>query len=141
MTVRVPAQSEPSGCTQLFQPVCFDPSVVLHAAGDIPSALIFLAIAVAPQRAMPSYHRRDDAACDASGNGDAQMGLRVASIFVILAGGLFGAFFPILARKIRAFARRPAIWEYVGRLTFLCLRLTSRLCRSGSRNILVQASS
>lgn len=39
--------------------------------------------------------------CGSGGGADTYLGLRVASIFVIMAGSSFGALFPVLARRTR----------------------------------------
>jgi zinc transporter 1/2/3 len=43
--------------------------------------------------------------------GDSHTNLRIAAIFIILAGSTLGALFPIVARKVRRLAVRPAIFE------------------------------
>lgn len=53
---------------------------------------------------MRSYrlHARDDADnCGAANNPHTWTGLRIASIFIILVTSLFGALFPVLARRQR----------------------------------------
>lgn len=46
--------------------------------------------------------RRDDGDNCGSGGGDTtRFGVRIASVFVILVGSMFGAFFPVLARRSR----------------------------------------
>jgi hypothetical protein len=58
---------------------------------------------------------RDDEVvdCSSTDNPNERMGLRIASLFVILTCGTLAALFPILARRIRAFAQRPVIFECV----------------------------
>lgn len=55
------------------------------------------------------YVRRaddDELNCGEGGGSDEFFGLRVASIFIILIGSMFGALFPVLARRSRWLSSR-----------------------------------
>jgi zinc transporter 1/2/3 len=43
---------------------------------------------------------RDAPTCEPGNEFDGRMGLRISSIFVILVGSMFGAVFPVLARRV-----------------------------------------
>lgn len=46
------------------------------------------------------YRRDDDTVNCGSGGGDTtKFAIRVASIFIVMVGSMFGAFFPVLSRK------------------------------------------
>lgn len=51
---------------------------------------------------MAQFVNRDDSADCGSGGGDTgSTGLRIASVFIIMTGSMFGALFPVLARRTR----------------------------------------
>jgi len=47
------------------------------------------------------YARDDELNCGEGGGADTFFGLRVASVFIILVGSMFGALFPVLARRTK----------------------------------------
>ena len=48
----------------------------------------------------------DDLNCGSGGGSQTDTGLRIASIFIILAGSLMGALFPVLARRTKWLSQR-----------------------------------
>ena len=56
----------------------------------------------------------DDVNCGTGGGDDRFLGLRIASVFIILATSMFGALFPVIAKRTRLsnVIPRPA-FEYV----------------------------
>jgi hypothetical protein len=60
---------------------------------------------------LPEDDVSETGSCGAAEPTDAQMGLRVASIFVILIGATLGTLFPIVAKRMKAFSSRPVIFE------------------------------
>jgi solute carrier family 39 (zinc transporter), member 1/2/3 len=53
---------------------------------------------------MAALMARDDDSdvnCGSGGGSTGSMGLRIASVFIILVGSMFGALFPVLARRTR----------------------------------------
>lgn len=56
---------------------------------------------------MTALLARDDSVDCGSGGGDTgSTGLRIASVFIIMLGSMFGAFFPVLSRRSRWLAPR-----------------------------------
>ena len=43
----------------------------------------------------------DDVNCGSGGGDTSTTGVRIASVFIILVGSMFGAFFPVLSRRSR----------------------------------------
>jgi len=77
--------------------------------------------------------------CGTGGGADDFLGLRIASVFIILIGSLLGAFFPLVARRSSMIKIPKVLFEYVA----LCMKgvnvhvfLTLAL-----QNILVRVSS
>ena len=52
---------------------------------------------------MAALMRRDDdeVNCGSGGGDTGREGLRIASVFIIMFGSMFGAFFPVLARRTK----------------------------------------
>lgn len=48
----------------------------------------------------------DDVNCGTGGGDTTKFGLRVASVFIVMVGSMFGAFFPVLTRRTKWLAPR-----------------------------------
>ena len=64
-----------------------------------------------------SLHRRADEEeeevnCGEGGGDDAYLGLRIASVFIILVGSTFGALFPVLAKRAKWLTIPKSVFEY-----------------------------
>jgi len=55
----------------------------------------------------------DDMNCGTGGGADNFLGLRIASVFIILIGSLAGALFPIVARRSSMIKIPKILFEYV----------------------------
>ena len=69
-----------------------------------------------------SLHRRADEEeeevnCGEGGGDDAFLGLRIASVFIILVGSTFGALFPVLAKRAKWLTIPKSVFEYVPSLS------------------------
>jgi len=58
-------------------------------------------------------HALDALDCGSGGGGDTYLNLRIASIFIIMAGSLSGALFPVLAKR--------STWLHVPKSVFECV--------------------
>jgi len=56
--------------------------------------------------------------CGTGGGADDFLGLRIASVFIILIGSLLGAFFPLVARRSSMIKIPKVLFEYVA----LCMK-------------------
>ncbi|KAJ5095720.1 hypothetical protein NUU61_005076 [Penicillium alfredii] len=56
----------------------------------------------------PTLFKRAGDACESGNEFDGRMGLRISSIFVIMVGSLFGAIFPVFARRFATRSGAPA---------------------------------
>lgn len=78
--------------------------------------------------------RGDDASCNPGGGADTYFGLRIASVFIILVGSLFGAGFPVLAARYNTIIKVPhAMFEQVffSTLTnpeFMLMKISMKVC-------------
>jgi len=55
----------------------------------------------------------DDMSCGSGGGADDFLGLRIASVFIILIGSLAGALFPIVAKRSTMIKIPQILFEYV----------------------------
>lgn len=104
----------PRICRSTFAVRVLNPLIRRLTAGNLPSTLL-MAPALADTTALLSnfsqFDRRDG--CSDGGGAFTYTGLRIASIFIIMATSLFGALFPVLAKRSSWLTVPTAVFKYV----------------------------